>query len=150
MRKAGETKFTFPKIQAKAKQIFAEDIRGKENIILVGILFDLPNRDELFFIKMTTVELREAYRRVILRELAKWREVVKSLDQLVKEDDPELIAFNLGMLHHANAFDPRSVFSVYKKEYAGAVVHETKQGARMLSRAKIIEWIKSNKGAKHH
>lgn len=128
----------YPKgdVRAIAKKMFLRDIQGsRKPVILAGILFNIPGSIRVF-IKMSQPELQRAYKRVVRREIDKWKAVAHKVSY-----DPDELRYK----YHLNAWSPTASLVNYKIDYRNALEFEKGIGAIMLSQAEIIEKIKNNK-----
>jgi len=119
---------------------------GKHKYVcVVGILFNVEKPTKKYFIELSDDQLESAYRRTILREIEKYKEITRqTITDNIKSLDVNKISDLLKYKYHINAINPsQTSFSEYKKIYNDASNFEKHNGFIIMSQTDIINDIKS-------
>lgn len=129
-----------------AIKLCKNEISKHKLVVLCGMLFNIPNVNSKYFIKMDDKQLEISYKRVILREIEKYKHISRpSIVNHIKTLSGNEISYYLSFKHHLNAIEPsETTFDNYKKMYYNALNFEKKNGFLIMTQQEIVNDIIKN------
>ena len=137
-------KVSWNSITKLAYMNLCETIKKYEYVCVVGILLNMYKANKKYFIKLIDNQLDEIYKRTILREINKYKQVTTPnvLNKIKSLKTNEISNF-LSFKYHINAIEPvYMTFDVYKRMYKDALAFEQKNKLDIKTQKEIVEDIK--------
>ena len=129
-------------VRALAARLLRKEIARHKCVVVVGITLPVPNATRIYFIKQNVADLKQAYKRVVAREIAKYKILQKKafVARLMKLS-PSAIIQQLRHVHHIGAVDVLAGVGAYINMYKQAHAFEKRNKLIILTQKQIIRDI---------
>jgi len=133
------------KVRALALRMMKQEIMRHNVVVVVGVTLPVKRATKTYFIQQSVADLKQAYKRVVAREVSKYKLLQKkaTLARLLKMT-PESMIQHLRHEYHIGAVDILAGEKSYIRMYRQAYTFEKRNGLRMLSQKKIVRDIKNS------
>lgn len=131
------------RLRELAARLLRKEVARHKFVVVVGVTIPVTNATRTYFIKQSVTELKKAFKRVIAREIAKYRVLQKKtvVDRLMKLP-PGAIIQQLRHAYHIGVVDILAGVESYISMYKQAHAFETRNKLSILSQSAIIRDIK--------